>query len=576
MKKIVTIIAFVLLGNLVNAQDLTGTWSDKEIYSKKLNGYYDDFEGSNSKYVYSTSRIGRKKIFIVSHDKSTMKETGSVALFDVKKEGDSKKYKGIRYYKTIVFENTIYVFWLIDSKLKDELFVESFDSKLKRLNPLKKIYELNSSKTDLRKAELFVMGNQKAGEKIIIGGELAANEGQDLKMEYKLLNSDFTFAAANQVALPVKALKGSVRSLFSTRGSDALSSSYEFGDDGNLHLKTYVSISKEEKQELKDKKKEATGEEKKALKQMATSYAIYSIVNVPSGKIYSYSMRADNKNILNFDFVVSKTAIKLIGFFNDVNKGGTLNGIFTASVDPKSYTITNLNFTYFTAEQLNTLFAKDKEEQKKLSEKASKKKKDAAESLRGNYEIENVQVLDKDNVVIVCSQMYNYSITTCNSKGQCTTRYYCQKDNVTLFKVNTKGDIVWASNLDRRKTYNFWNAYDVSVINKDKNFYITYGNDFNVLVGEGRDGKNKKKKKSKGQKNDRLEYAIVDYNTGTIQRKEFIVNAINAKKEDLKRVSVLDMNAIDDQFYTHYSKKKFGYMFTKQKAGFMGKISPVK
>jgi hypothetical protein len=574
MKKIASIIALIFLSNFIIAQDLVGTWSDKEIYSKKLSGYYDDFEGSNSKYVYSTSRIGRKKIFIVAHDKATMKETGSVALFDVKKEGDSKKYKGIHYYKTIVFENTIYVFWLIDSKLKDELFVESFDSKLKRLNPLKKIYELNSSKSDLRKAELFVMGNQKAGERIIIGGELAANEGQDIKMEYKLLNTDFTFAAANQVSLPVKAVKGSVRSLFSSRGSDALSSSYEFGDDGNLHLKTYVSISKEEKDELKEKKKGATSEEKKALRQTATSYAIYSIVNVSGGKIYSYSMRADNKNILNFDFVVSKTAIKLIGFFNDINKGGTLNGIFTASVDPKSYTITNLNFTYFTEAQLAQLFAKDKEDAAKSGQ--SKKKKDAAESLRGNYEIENVQVLDKDNVVLVCSQMYNYQITTCNSKGQCTTRYYCQKDNVTLFKVNTKGDIVWASNLDRRKTYNGSSVYDVSVIAKDKNFYITYGNDYNVLVGEGRDGKNKKQKKSKGQKNDRLEYAMVDYNTGNIQRKEFVVNAINAKKEDLKRVSVLDMNAIDDQFYTNFSKKKFGYLFTKQKAGFMGKIAPAK
>ncbi len=91
MKKIASIIALIFLSNLVIAQELVGTWSDKELYSKKLSGYYDDFEGSNSKYVYSTSTIGRNRIFIVAHDKATMKETGSVALFDVKKEGDPKK-----------------------------------------------------------------------------------------------------------------------------------------------------------------------------------------------------------------------------------------------------------------------------------------------------------------------------------------------------------------------------------------------------------------------------------------------------------------------------------------------------
>ncbi len=417
------------------------------------------------------------------------------------------------------------------------------------------------------------MGNQKAGEKIMIGGELAANEGQNIKMEYKLLNTDFTFAAANQVTLPVIATKNKFRGIsFGPRRSDALSSEYELGDDGNLHLKTYVDISKEEKQELK--KGANTTEEKKALKQLATAYAIYSIVNVSGGKIYSYSMKADNKNILRFGFKVTKTAIKVFGLFNDVNKGGTLNGIFSGTVDPKTYTISNLNFTYFTLNQLNTLFAKDKEEVKKVSETTSKKKKDNAESLKATYVIEDVQAIDNDNVVLICSSMYNYQITTCNSKGQCTTRYYCQKDNVTVFKVNTKGDIVWASNLDRRKTYNNWDVYDVNVINKDKNFYITYGNDFNVLEGEAHNGKNKKKKKSKDQKNDRLEYAVVDYNTGNIQRKEYVVNSINAAKEDQKRINVLGMEVIDNQFYTNYSQKHFGYMFTKKKTGYMGKIGP--
>ena len=553
MKKIAALLAFILLTNLVSAQDLTSTWSDKEFYTNKTTGFFDHFVGGNSKYVYAKcSKVpafggGKKrgvagekksKINLIAYDRATMKEAANATILDISKD---KKYAGLNYYKTIVFENSIYVFWVSDTKAKDELYVASYDSKLKKVNALKKIYELASSKGDLRKAELFVMGNQKAGEKIIIGGELATDEGQDIKMEYKLLNSDFTFASSGQVTLPVIAAKGLKRNLLQGSGSDALSSTYLFGDDGNLHLRTYVRVNDEEKKDLK--------------KGMDKSYAIYSIVDVSSGKIHSFSMKADNKNILEFDFKVIKNSIKLFGFFNDINKGGTINGIFTASVDPKAYTITNLNFSYFTKDQLATLFAKDQADANKGGIFASKKKKDdAKESLAANYTIEDVQSIDKDNLVLFTSKMWNYTTRTCDSKGNCYTNYYCQKDNITVFKLNAKGDIVWATNLDRRKTYGGWYVYDVKVINKDKNFYIAYGSDYNTT--EKDNGKTKKSRKSKDQRTDRLEYAMFDYNTGAIQRKELKINAVNAPKAEMKSVVPLKMEVINNEFYVNSTKGK--------------------
>jgi hypothetical protein len=561
MRKITSVLAFILLANLTIAQDLVGTWSGLETYTKKINGLFIDFVGSNSKYVYSRNSSGRQLI-LVAHDKNSMKEATSVALFNPKEAKDPTKYKGLRYHKTIIFENTIYVFWLVDSKAKDELYVESYDSNLKKLNALKKVYELTSSKSDLRKAELFIMGNQKVGEKIIIGGELSASEGQNIKMEYKVLNADFTFASANQVTLPVVAVKARIFG-FGSRGSNALSSDYQYGDDGNLHLKTDVRVTDEEKKDLKK------GEFK--------TYPLYSIVNVSSGKIYTYTMKADGKNILHFDFLVTKSTVKVFGFFDDLSKGGRIDGIFSGTIDPKTYTMSSFNFTYFTETQLNTLFAKDKEDANKAGLFSSKKKKeDSKEALSGNYVIEDVQAIDKDNLLIFCDKMINWEVTTCDSKGQnCRTTYYCDKHNVTVFKINTKGDIVWASNLDRVKVkYSGWNIYDIKVINKGDKFYVSYGSDYNVLEGQGKNGNNKKQKKSKDQKNDRFEYAIVDYKTGNIQRKEYQVNAVNAAKEDLKKINVLDLETINNQFYINYSKKHFGYLFTGKKTGFTGKIAP--
>lgn len=558
MKRIIIVATIILFANLLKAQDLNANWSDKELYKNKETGFFDDFIGSNSKFVYAkcskipafrraSSKAGEKKskINIIAYDKITMKKVADATILDLSNGATSKKYDGLRYYQTIVFENIIYVFWVVDNKTKDELYVQSYDAKLKKLNPLKKIYELTSSKGDLKKAELFVMGNQKAGEKIIIGGELAVDEGQNIKMEYKVLNSDFTFAASNQVTLPVVAAKKAAVNMYGqlrfNRGSDALSSEYEFGDDGNLHLKTYVRVTDEEKKDIKkDKDKKGT----------ALSYAIYSIVNVNTGKINSFSMRADNKNILEFDFEVTKNTIKLYGFFNDITKSGYLDGIFSGTVDPKTLTISKLNFTYFTKDQLTNLFAKDKEDAAKPGIFASKKKKEAAkDNLSSYYKIEDVQVLDKDNLVIICSKMWNYSVTTCNGKGQCTTRYYCQKDNVTVFKVSTKGDITWATNIDRRKTYGGWWVYDVKSTNNGKNIYVAYGSDFNTL--EKTNGKSKKSRKSKDQRTDRFEYSVIDYNTGAAQKKEFKINSINAQKEDKKKIDVLKIDVVDNQFYVN-------------------------
>lgn len=553
MKKTFFISLFILVAGAMLGQELKANWSDKEFYENKTTGFFDDFVGGNSKYVYakssklgisfsSSSKRGEKKskINMIAYDKNTMKQVATKTILDMSDAATKKKYGDLRYYKTIVFENSIYIFWIVDDKYKDELWVESYDPKLKRINPLKKVYELTSSKEALRRAEIFALGNQKAGEKIIIGGELATVEGQNIKMEYKLLNADFTFAAANQVTLPLIAVKN--RRM--VRGADNLSSSYLFGDDANLHIKSYVAVDQSEKKDLNKKG-------------AATSYAIYSIVETTPGKIHSFSMRSDDKNILEFNFSVTKSSIKVYGFFNDVAKGGLLNGIFSGTVDTKAFAMSNLNFTYFTKAQLDALFAKDKEDLNKAGALASKKKKEKVEkqeALSSSFGIEDVQAPDNDNLVLFCSKMENYSRTVSNGTTT-TTYYYCEKNNVTVFKMNvTKGEITWASNLDRRITYSGWYVDDIKVISKDKYYYVVYGNSFNSA--EKADGKTIKKRKSKDQRTDRFEYAVVDNNTGTIQRKEFTVNAVNAPKEDIKYINAVNLHVIDNQFYVNSTKGK--------------------
>lgn len=544
MKKTIVILACLIasLSPFLKAQTLDVSWSDKLLYDNKTDGFFQDFIGKNSNFLYaefdklrliSRNKAGRLKI--AAFDKKTMKKVAMVTVFDSKDAASAKKYKDLRHYKTVVFETLIYVFWTKESKEKDELYVQTFDSKLKPAQGLKKIYELKSSKKDDKKAELFVMANHKVGETIMIGGELASNKGEDIVIEFKVLKSDLTFSSSNQVKLPMTV----------KYKSNDLSSNYEYGDDGNLHVRTYVTMNKEQR--------------KAAKKGEATRFPIYSVIDVGSGKIKSYTMKFDNKNIFDFDFVITKDAIKIFGFFCDLNKdpkGNDTHGIFYAVMNPETFELTkDMNFTYFTKQQLNTLFSGDKDKSDRKDKKlisSKKKKKSEDESLASNYNIEDVQSIDKDNLVIFCSLMYNYSVTTCNDKGQCTTRYYCRKDNVTAFKVDANGQLVWASNMDRRITYSGWYVWDVKVINKDNKMYAVYGSDFAMNAKK----KNMFSAKGGKYKSDKFEYAVFDYATGKFEKKEYKVNAVNTKKADKKTISALNVSVMDNEFYINSSRIK--------------------
>ncbi len=335
------------------------------------------------------------------------------------------------------------------------------------------------SKKARARQSIVVMGNNKAGEKVLIGGELPTAEAdKNVKFEYKLLNSDLTFANASQIELPIKL----------TSKSYGLTSSYEYGDDGKLYIKSNVSMSKAER--------------KSAKKGEMTSYSIFSAVDLAKATITPFTFKFDNKNIFNVGYTVTEKGVKVYGFFSDLTKdqyGNDMHGLFYAILDTKQMTMTATNFTYFDKPTLDKLFARDKEDQKTGKKRQNKKAKQSDdESLDGRFEIENVQV-EGDNIVLFTSKSSYWSSTTCDSKGNCTTRWYCDKENITVFKVNKDGGLVWASNLDRKKTYSVpyygWKVYDVEVIGSNKKYYVIYASSYDTDAIK----KNRRSKKSKAE-----------------------------------------------------------------------------
>lgn len=549
MKKIIKLFCLLLLAGSTYAQSIDVKWSDQFQYDNKADGFFDLYLGTNSSYVYAkfsnlalSPKKRNKKVKILAFDKNTMKKVGDAEL---KGYASSGKEGDLDYFKSIILNEAIYVLWTKKVKNAIELYAQSFDPKLKRVNKLKKVYEVSTAKGALEK--LVVISNKDYNSSILIIKELPiAKDGDNLKIEYKLLNADFNFVAAKQVTLPILINKKRNGIFGSSDDFTDNLCGYEFGDDGNLYVQETIKMSAEEKKNLK--------------KGETSSYTEIMQIQLESGNLEEFRLKFPRKNTFNFSSIVTKDGVKLYGFFSDLDKdekGRDTHGTFYISLDNKTFNVKETKFSYFDKAFLNALYEADKENQKKGRGlfKSKKAKESDDESIDDNYVIEQVLADGKD-IVLFCSIMRNWQETVCttNSNGgqSCHTNYYCTKSNVTSFKLNSAGDIVWAKNLDRQITYNRWNVYDVSVVKQEDSYYVVYGSAFQANATK----KNRRSAKSGKQLVDRLEYAVFASSTGDFKKTEYQVNGLNVKKKDKKFINESDIDVFDNKMYTNCMKSK--------------------
>lgn len=546
MKKYI-IVSFAIICGLVpaGAQSVEVKWTDQFIYDNKVDGFFDYYLGTNSSYVYAkfsnlalSFNKSDSKIKLLAFDKNTLKKAGEIPLYGYGKDKDKDD---MEYHKSIILENVIYVIWTKEEDKKVEVYAETFDNKLKKISSLKKIYEISASKkaTD----NLIILYNKDIGNKILLGKEFAITEdNQNLKIEYKLINEDFSLVSSNQVTLPIIVLKKQRRDGSYTN----LIASYELADDGKIYIEDKVKI---------------VGEEKKKLKKgEASAYPVVMQITPETGDLKEFSVKFPKKNTFNFSWLITKNGIKLYGFFCDLDKdpkGNDTHGMFYLSMDQKTFKSNNFKFSYFDKKFLDQLYAADQENQKKGGGlfKSKEAKASDDESIDDNYVIESVAEEGND-IILFCSIMRNWQETVCtttNGRTSCVTYYYCTKNNVTAFRLDKSGEIVWASNLDRSITYNNWNIYDMSVVKKGNNYYVVYGSSFQINAEK----KNRKSRKSKDQMNDRFEYAVFDAKTGSYKKSEHQVNGFNTKKDQKKYVNASNIAVYDNKMYMACSRTKY-------------------
>jgi len=284
-------------------------------------------------------------------------------------------------------------------------------------------------------------------------------------------------------------------------------------------------------------------------------------VDLNTGGINSYTLKFDKKFIQSYKAIVDRNSIKVTGFFTDLDrdkKGVDYHGLFYVMLDDKELRPVSVKFSNFTTQQISEIFAGDREGKDNAGIFSSKKKKKSeAESISSLYNIEEIIQASNGDLLLFGSRMYNYTVQYCTTSSNgvttCSYRYYCQKDNVTAFRMSTQGDLVWAKNVDRRKTYSGWNKYDMSVVTKNDKYYVIYGSDFQTKATK----KNNRSAKKNKQAIDKLEYAVFDGKTGDAVKQEETINKINAKKDEKKYIDPTNIYTMNNSFLIPSQRRKF-------------------
>lgn len=541
MKSIFSCIVFLLITNIFIAQDIDIDWSKPIVCDNKNFGFFNEFIGANNEYVYAkytNIALSRKKanssVRLVAYDKETMKPAKERIITGFKSDATkSKAYDDKTYYGEAVFDDALMIFWVQKKDKKTTLFAEVYGTDLKPIEKLQKVYEAKEENAALR-----IRYNKKAGSYVIVLNPTFDNDGEII-LDYVKVKTDLNTDTKDVVKLPFD------------REEDlkevSISGSYSLEPDGRLYALCSI-----------------TQNNKKLIKRTYKSASILAEINPEKGDKITYdaSIESEGKSILSKNYTISGGTIYVYGFYrnsNEKDKRGNsgADGLFISKASKAKEGLQDLKFTEFTRDFIDQLYADDPETQAANKNKKPTKKKDKDKDDTGiawTYEVEQSRVVDND-VIMICTQEYNYSVTTCDQNGRCTTRYYCSKSDVTCIRMNLKGDVVWASNLDRKITYSGWNIPDIELVQRNDQFYITYGN----IFMDKAEGQKKKKTKSKELLRDEFEYAVLDLKSGEIEKQKYRVNKPNAEKKDRKYVGARAIEVVDNEMYVNSIKNKMDW-----------------
>ena len=547
MKINVLFLLFLFLCPFLFGQKIKAEFSESKKLKFKKEGTLTQFIGGNDEYIYSIYKCPKpsrsnKRSYFVATDKKTLTEKIRIPLTG-KGTSRSKALSDLTFIKSFSNQNGILNIWKKNEKGSEFYFTEYLDEKLNRVGDLKEIF--NSSKVIKNKNEaefigLEIIQDKNKTDEYCLVYELSFGKNNPIKMGYVAFDSDMKKLNSGQV--PLQVIQGDKTK------PNKLTGSYYFSNDGFIFTKHMVLVNDE-----RTKKFWKAGKSKMVLNRVNPELEEVMELNIehPEMSISDASIASNDKSSVIF------------GVFKDPNlidNSNISHGTFVVDFNERSKEIEDFKLSYFTKEQLDRIYHRSeasKKEKRKLDKKAAKTGGETDGKLKqieGELIFEYSELTDNNELIIIGSFMSNYSVETCTTTGNsttCTSRYYCQKTDVDIFKLSANGEIEFAEVIDRSTVYDGFDKMDVNVLKKDGRLYLFYGNKLSVESS----GKSKAEikaqiKKEKKEGISTQYYTVYDQVNDKAKIESYQFNQISNRKRDTRQLNNLNVTQIGNELYS--------------------------
>lgn len=412
---------------------------------------------------------------------------------------DSKEFSKLELDFFHVTSNKILVFFAQKIKSLESIYALELTTDLVVVGKPTKIHEMEVDKGKVTKT-LVVRNSQNPNTNFILVNE-KFNE-TNILAEYKVYNSDLKLADVGKIELPFNIDK--------KNRTEYIQRSYRLSDNNILCT---ITPTKEENPGAPRSKR-------------WTYFTTIGLTDVNTGNSKLLTLKSDERKYDDVSFVSDGANLFIAGFYYNPDDDGDfqyVNGFFSTKVNFDLGELSEVQLFEY-----DENFYKNFKNNQKAEESNRKAKK---EEKRAKYIIQRMtieQIAYGDGKInVICSGMINKSVTTCNSKGQCTTRYYCVKLGVIAFNTDKDLKVKSYDVLPRMMVYDGWNVMDVSIAAlKNNTFMVNYGSAYELENGAMTGDP---KRKDRDVRRALLEYAVLNED-GILERHEMKLSRVNGKE----------------------------------------------
>lgn len=338
----------------------------------------------------------------------------------------TKKDKTV-FENIILSKNKIIVFSsLYDGKTDTKKLFASYISKEGVIDP--KLYEVNYFENlASKKSVTYDVTLSENETSILIFSNFREKNNEKEKFHYKVIDENFIEKSKAFIELPYKGINTSIID-------------YVIDNASNIHLVYSVDLKREE---LNNKPNDDK-----------IDFNYYIMSYYPATNIYKeYDMRVGDFKISGLSIIIDKESrfMYVPGFYSE-KKLNVLTGTIISKIDLINKKVVYAKQKEFDPAFLAVVYNKPLDEEVADPNKPEKKKPKSTDQLY-NYEIKDLFVNEKEEVVMV-SEKYWVNVvttTTTNANGGTTTRttYYYYYNNVMVTKFDVNGERAWSSNIPK-------------------------------------------------------------------------------------------------------------------------------